>query len=146
MIRLATKDDIPKLLEMGKRFAEYVGGHVTYSPERVRLLLYGLISGGGVVMVAEKNGALQGLIMGALSPIWYAEENAATELALWIDPDCRGGRIVFGLIGAFELWGKEHQAKYICMSDLCIGGEFPAGAMFSRLGYKVGEHAHIKEV
>lgn len=145
MIRRATKTDIPQLLTMGEQFAAYLGNAVAYSVARSETVLRGLMDK-GIVFVSEQDGQLNGGIMGLMAPIWYAEALAATELALWVAPDSRTGRVSRELVKAFEEWAKSQGATHITMSDLCIEGEYPAGSWFNRLGYRVIERTHAKEV
>ena len=144
MIRRATDSDIPALLAMGEQFAPYVGWG-TYSPERSEAMIRALLTS-GAVFVSETDGRIDGAILGTMTPIWYAQEDAAAELALWVVPDSRGGRVARELVAAFEGWAKERGAQFITMSDLRIGDEYPAGALFERLGYRVIERSHTKEV
>lgn len=152
MIRLLEKEDIPPLVEMGRAFAALVDKPVTYSPERTESVLIAMMENAtpgapnSVVFVFEEAGIIEGVILGAMAPVWFAEEWAAIEVALWVQPDSRGGKIARKLIEAFEAWGKSMGASFSTMSDLCIGGEYPASGLFERLGYRQAERSWIKEV
>ena len=145
MIRRAIDTDIPQLLTMGREFAEYLNLGLSYSDERSEKMIRYVLSE-GCLFVSETDGRLGGLIGGALAPVWYTDGLVAAEMALWVSPDCRGGRTVRDLIKAFEDWGKSQGAEYISLSDLCIDGEYTTGGMFQRLGYEVVERAHIRRV
>ena len=144
MIRNAQETDLLRLLDMGWKFAVYTGLPTPFSPESAkRMLEYLMVN--GVVYVHESDGVLDGAIMGMIAPIWYVGVMAASELALWVDPDRRSSGIAKRLIGAFEAWGREQGVEYFTMSDLSVDGTYPAGGMFERMGYMPFERAHIKE-
>ena len=145
-IRKATPDDIPRLMVMGEQFAKYAPFDVEFSPEGAAAFVAGLMEI-GLVLVAEQDGEILGGILGALTPMWYSPSNLmASELAWWVAPEHRGGRAALQLLRAFEDWAKASGAKVITMSDLRIGEDYPAGPLFERMGYRVLERAHIKEI
>lgn len=145
-IRKATLDDMPQLLAMGEQFAQYAPFDVEYSPEGTAAFLAALMES-GLVMVAEQDDRITGAIVGALAPMWYSPGNLiASELAWWVDSEHRGSRAAIQLIKAFEAWAKDSGARIITMSDLRIGEDYPAGPLFERLGYRVSERAHTKEI
>ena len=145
-IRKATHDDIPQLLVMGEQFARYAPFDVGFSPEGTAAFL-DVIMDTGLVLVAEQDETLVGVIVGALSPIWYSPGSLiASELAWWVDPQHRGSRAALQLVKAFEAWAIDSGAKLITLSDLRIGEDYPAGPLFERLGYRVSERAHTKEI
>jgi GNAT superfamily N-acetyltransferase len=146
-VRLADRSDILSLVALGERFAAYHPVKAPYSPERVAAYLEALIVQRlGVVFVGETDGQIDGVILGTRAPLWYSSVDVAAEMGLWVEPDRRGGRLAHDLIARFEQWAKESGLALVTMSDLCIAGEFPAGALFKRHGYRVVERSHVKEI
>lgn len=145
MIRRAVEEDIPILLAMGQQFSAYTAVTAPYSPNHTDALLRHLLEHGAVFVSENERGVLDGGIIGMMAPIWYVEAFAAAELALWVMPDKRGAGIARELIATFEAWGKEQGATHYSMSDLCIGGAYPAGKLFESLGYRPFERSQIKE-
>lgn len=130
---------------MGRAFADFASTGATFSPARAEQTVRQMLTV-GVVLVEETGGKIEGAVMGAVVPIWYAEEAIAMEMALWVQPDSRGGRVARGLVAAFEAWAQEAGARFVSMSDLKVGGEFSAGRIFERQGYALGERSWIKGV
>jgi GNAT superfamily N-acetyltransferase len=145
-IREATLSDLPSLLRVGAEFARLHPMQVAFSPCRAEATLRGLIErADGLLLVGEEDGLIRGVLAGIMAPLWFSDASVATELALWVQPDRRGGRLVRQLIEAFEGWAARQGAEILALSDLRIGEDFPVGALYSRLGYRVAERSHIKE-
>ena len=144
MVRNAQETDLLLLLGMGWKFASYTGLPTPFSPQATERMIRYLMEN-GVVLVSETDGVVDGAILGMIAPIWYVGAMAASELALWVDPDRRSSGIAKRLIAAFEAWGREQGVEYFTMSDLSVDGTYPAGGMFEHLGYKPFERAQIKE-
>ena len=146
MIRRATADDIPSLLVLGEQFADFAPFGIEYSPEGTAAFITALLDA-GLVLVAEQDGVVIGGLLGALAPLWYSPATlAASELAWWVAPEHRGGRSAIQLLKGFESWARECGAKLVVLSDLRVGDDYPAGQLFERLGYRVSERAHTKEI
>jgi hypothetical protein len=146
MIRQATKADIPALVKIGQRFAEYYPCKAKYNEAGVADS-FAVIIDTGVILVAVKDGVITGGVAGVLCPLWYSPETIiAQELAWWMEPEHRRGVDGIKILKAFEGWAKEKNATLISISDLQIDGQYPIGILVERLGYKLTERTHIKEV
>lgn len=146
MIRRATIEDMPHLLVMGEQFAAYAPHRVEYSPEGTAASLSSLMDV-GVILVNEIDGEIAGALVGMIAPFWYAPSSSiAVELAWWVDPKYRGGGSASRLVKAFEQWGQENGASAISLCDMRHDDEFPAGPLFERMGYRLTERTHIKEL
>lgn len=151
MIRHATIEDIPKLVECGSRFLQYspYGRYdVEYSFESSQEFLEGILANdNGVIIVMDHDGVIAGGLVGLLNCAWFAPGVVtAHELAWWVDPEHRQGVEGIKLVKEFERWAKEKGAKFVTLTDLIIGEEYPVGKLIGRMGYKEIERAHIKEV
>lgn len=138
MIREATIDDIPKLVEMGRSLHdETTYKHVEYSPERVAETCRLMISNGFLV-VAEKGGQVVGVMMGDVYVPWYTTERMGIDYTLYITPEHRNGLIAVKMIKRFEAWCISMGAKQIRPG---IGtGDPNAIRLYKALGYRsVGE-------
>lgn len=138
MIREATIDDIPKLVEMGRALHdETTYKHVEYSPERVAETCRLMIANGFLV-VAEKEGEVIGVMMGDVYIPWYTTERMGIDYTLYIMPEHRNGLIAVKMIKRFEQWCISMGAKQIRPG---IGtGDPSAIKLYKALGYKsVGE-------
>lgn len=138
MIRNATEQDIPKLVEMGQALHdETTYKHVEYSPERVAETCRLMIANGFLV-VAEKEGEVIGVMMGDVYIPWYTTERMGIDYTLYIMPEHRNGLIAVKLIKRFEQWCIAMGAKQIRPG---IGtGDPSVIRLYKALGYKsVGE-------
>lgn len=138
MIRNAIESDIPKLVEMGRRFnAETSYKHVTYSPERVEATCR-LMMTNGFLVVAEKDGEVVGVMMGDVLTPWYTTDRMGFDYCLYIYPEHRNGMIAIRMIKRFEDWCIGMGATQI--RPAVATGNPNGGRLYEALGYKrVGE-------
>lgn len=138
MIRPARVEDIPAIVEKGRRFhdeSSYV--HVTYSPERVEAHCHLLIKAGFIV-VAEIDGQIAGAMLGDVYTPWYTTDGVGIEYALYIEPERRNGLIAVKLVRAWEKWCTAMGAKQLRPG---VGtGDGNAAGLYLALGYtRVGD-------
>ena len=146
MIRHATAADIDALVPMAWRFIQFAphAPMVGATDDQVRASIAMVIEH-GVILVAEQGGALTGMLMGILNPIWFAPATrCAVELAWWIEPEHRGGMAAIRLVNAFEEWAKAQGAAMVTMCDLVVDGQPPVGDIIMRLGYTPSERTFVK--
>lgn len=154
-VRKATADDLWQLRSLGARFlaASAYGDLLRPDVEAIDDGLRSLIER-GVLLVAERDGLILGMLGGVLAPVWFAQDTAvATELCWWVDEAYRGGRAGVMLVQAFEEWAKEHNASFVAMSELTpmtepVAVEDAIGVcrVLRRLGYQPVERSHVREV
>ena len=117
MIRPATIDDIPRLVELGRAFhtesPEY--REISFDENKTVETLAGLINGMGVVFVAISGGHIQGGIAGMVSEFWFSRERVAIDLALFIEPSSRHGLLALKLILTFKSWARNVGATQVKM-------------------------------
>ena len=136
MIRAATVNDIPALLEMGARFSEKanVAGHVGYDAESVAATLEAMIKNGHPVFVSE-SGAIGAI---SLPHAFNAAHIAAHELFWWSH-----GRDGMALLDALEAYCAEH-CHSLTMITLEAIRPKATGRLYQRRGYAPLEHSHVK--
>lgn len=147
-VRRATVADIDALIEMGRAFLAYsaYGKSVPFDRDQMAIGLCSILDS-GVIFVAEKDAKIIGCIVGIMNGLWFAKDTkVAAELAWWVAPEYRGGRLSIKLLREFERWGVEQGVKHIVMSDMVIDGEMPVARLFEKLGYALVERAHMKGV
>lgn len=108
-IRVATTDDLPRILDLGEQLhAESPRwSRIPFSRARAAEMITGLmLSEDGVVFVAEKNGQVIGGIAGVASQHWASEARVAHEVSFFIDKPHRGGLAACRLICALEAWAR----------------------------------------
>lgn len=138
MIRNATVNDIPKMIEIGKNLANSTTyKSVNYSEERIEATIKILIEHGFCV-VAEKNGEVVGSMMGDVYTPWYSNDRMGIDYVLYIEREHRNGLLAVKMIKKFEQWCISMGVKQIRPG---IGtGDKNAIRMYKALGYQsVGE-------
>ena len=136
MIRPATVDDIPALMEMGQRFASLaqLNEHVGYDPDSMKESFGALINGEHPVFMGE-TGAI-----GATSTHhpFNREHIIAQELFWWSE-----GREGLRLLDALEAWCEEHCHSLRMITLQAVRPE-ATGRLYERRGYVPLEHSYIK--
>lgn len=147
MIRTATIDDIPQIVELGVRLhAESSYSHISFDKEKVAGLMKMLIEKIGVVFVADRDGEIMGGIAGAVTEEWFSREKLAFDYSFFIAPEHRGGMTAIRLMAAFEEWGKSLGAKRISMG-ITTGIHVDATAkMYQSLGFAYAGPLFSKEL
>lgn len=136
MIRPATHADIPRLLEMGRKFAERakLENHVGYDPHSMAQTFGALIEGGHPVFIGERGaiGATQ-----TQHPFNH-EHIHAQELFWWSE-----GREGLALLRALEAHCAV-ECDSLQMITLEAVDPERTGRLYERLGYAPLEHSYIK--
>ncbi len=107
MIRPAIPDDVPRLVELGRlmhaeseRFARLrFDGQILAHTLRVAIAEH-------FAMVVEREGHVIGGMVALLTPHWFSPDLTACDLALFIDPEHRGGLAAARLLVHYERWSK----------------------------------------
>lgn len=137
MIRPATEEDIPRLLEMGARFAEKarLWDHVGYDPASMELTFRAMIEGDQFCLFVGDAGAIGGIV--APHPFNHSQK-IADELFWWSE-----GREGLALLSAYEDWAGSFGAV-IRMTTLEAVEPERVGKLFARRGYAPLERAFVK--
>jgi len=133
MIREATREDIPALLECAKNFHAECPDMCSYDWSRVEEMLLACIrSDDRCVFVIDVDGKAVGGIVGMLSLLWTSGELAASELAWFTNKEYRGlGGLK--LLRAFEDWAESQDVDLILVADLY--GVTDLSNLYERRGY-----------
>ena len=109
MIREATKDDLPALLEMGRKFHAMSGHPMGFDEAAVSAFMISLIDNeAGCLLMTDK-----GVIGGVLAPAWCDPLwPMAIELFWWAE----GGGLK--LMSEFEKWAESRGANEVRMTSL----------------------------
>jgi len=144
MIRQAIEADIPRLVEMGRKLnAASSYKHVEYSPERVEATCR-LMMVSGFLVVAEKDGAVVGVMMGDVHTPWYSTERVGIDLTLYVEPEHRNGMMAVRMIKRFEEWCIGMGATQLRPG---IGtGDLNVVRLYEALGYRSVGQWFLKDV
>ena len=139
MIREATVQDIPRIVEMGRHFieqSEYTET-VKYNPQQLKKLTEGVIENDlGAVFLSEVDGQITGFIAALLFDNPFSGELTASDLAWWVEPDARGSGV--RLLRRAEKWAKGRGATAMNM----VAPNPRVGQLYSRLGYRQIENVY----
>lgn len=150
MIRAATMNDVPALIEMGRAFFDEsgFGAETAFDPESTKRTVEHLIGGGdGIVLVAERGGHVVGCAGAIAFPYYFnLATRAGQELFWWVHPDHRGSILGVRMLQRLEQWAKDAGCRTFTMIDIsCLEGS-PAARIYQRMGYRPSEQSHIKKV
>jgi GNAT superfamily N-acetyltransferase len=141
VIREATYDDVPDLVELGVRFIE-TGKYrdkIATNPEALAHMMMGLINNPyGLLLILEKDSRIIGMFgaVATLSP--YSAEPVVMELFWYVAPESRGGGV--RLLRKAENWAREIGAhKMIAVSHTSKVTRF-----IKKLGYQAMETHLVK--
>lgn len=112
-IRDAKQEDLPRLMELAKamhaespRFSQLRFNEIK-SYQFLAMMIY---SESFFFKVVERNGILIGGMAAFISPQWFSDDMIASDIALFISPECRGGMAAAKLIRAYKEWAVQSGA------------------------------------
>lgn len=143
IIRRATAADTAALVALGLAFIRESSYAEHFEPDPAQLekvVAYLLTHAECVMLVAEQDGAVIGMIGLAVIPHLYTGVPTAGELVYYVDPLHRG--IGVRLLHAAETWAKDAGAHAISM----IAPTDVVGRFYTRLGYSFTESNYWKRI
>lgn len=134
MIRPATKSDVPRMVEMGRRFRAETSYDeaLTDNPKQMTVLAEKLVAGDGVLLT-ERDGKVVGMIGYLLHDHFISGEKFAGEVFWWTEPEYRGEGVK--LMREAERRAKEAGAVKMQM----IAPTEQVAKVYERIGYKFCE-------
>jgi GNAT superfamily N-acetyltransferase len=144
MIRAATIQDVPELMDMGLRFVAQTAYADYLKPDKLTIfntLTHLIESPNGIVLVNDDAGPLTGAILGALFPHFVTGEIVCGELAWWVEPEARG-QTGTRLLHALEDAAKAKGAVRINVAQ--PPGNPGVGILCERRGYRPAELTYTK--
>lgn len=134
MIRFADEADIPRFIEMGRRFhaaSPYAG--MPFDDAAVADLLRRMMAAEHAAVLCHDHG----VIGGALAPLFFSPASVmASELFWWADRDG------MSLLVHFEAWAEAMGARGVTMSTLA--GSDRLVRILERRGYRPAESAMMR--
>lgn len=138
MIRRATLEDVPRLIEMGQRFVketEYTG-MVEATPEKIAQTVTAMLdSPANVVFVSAAGDSLTGMLLAVVYEHPFSGDLIGSELVWWVEPEVRGEGL--RLLRATEKWARDAGATRMQM----VAPNERVAALYRRLGYVAMETA-----
>lgn len=145
MIRPATLDDVPGIVDMSRKFyattsyAEWA----EFNPDTVADLATNLTEN-HVMLVADLGGRLAGMVGLFVAPFMFnADKTGAYEVVWWVDPVAQGEGVGKALLAAIEPACRAKGADSIQMVHLKSSPP-QAAAIYERMGYGHTESSYTK--
>lgn len=143
MIRRAMLSDMPRLIEMGQRFAsssEYAG-RVEVDPEQIAHSVAAMLDNPmAVVLVSGSDATITGMLLAVLYEHPFSGKLTATELAWWVEPEARGDGV--RLLRAAETWARESGAVRMQM----VAPNERVATLYQRRGYEALETVYQRSL
>src|SRR5262245_59761593 len=143
MIRAATLEDVPRLVEMGRQFREETEYRdlILDNPAQMQAMAERLVGGpDSVVLVADNGTTLVGMIGLLLYPHHLSGEATVGEVMWWQHQEQRGAGV--RLLREAERWAVEQGAVKMQM----IAPSARIGAFNAKRGYRLMEWAYQKDL
>lgn len=136
MIRTAEQSDLPRLVEMGRRFREESSYRnlVDDNPEQIGLTMGQLIKQGWL-LIAEHDAKITGMFGFVLHNHFFSGEKVAGEVFWWVEPEHRGDGV--RLLREAERRAQAAGAKRMQM----IAPTERVSQFYERIGYAFVESA-----
>ena len=117
MVRFAKPEDLDALVVLGAimhaespRFSK-----LAFAPHRLRATLEQVLQHGFLMVATELDDTIIGGMAAICLPHWASDDLVATDLALFIHPDHRGGIAPARLVNQYRMWARGKGAKLIDM-------------------------------
>jgi GNAT superfamily N-acetyltransferase len=137
MIRAATSADVPRLVEMGRRFRSETGYAKVLAENPAKMAeLATQLAALGCLLVSERAGQLVGMLGFLIFPHFMSGEITATETFWWVEPESRGEGLK--LLREAEKRAREAGAEKMAM----IAPNDRIANLYKRLGYEFVEAAY----
>lgn len=146
MIREATQDDIEQILIMCAHFWENTDYEEEFNAEDTRVMVQSALSQ-GLLAVAEVEAGVIGFVAGIKGPLMANHSVlTGTELAWWIEPEHRKGRLGIDLMLYIESLARIQGVKYWNMISMESSNPEVANRIYKRLGYIKSETSFTKVI
>jgi N-acetylglutamate synthase-like GNAT family acetyltransferase len=146
MIRNGTVEDIPQIVEMARVFWKETIYDEPCCDDTVAMMAQMCIDQ-GLMSVAEVDGKVEGFACGVLAPLLAnAEVLMGSEVAWWVNPEHRQGKIGVGLLLALEKQAKEQGIKYWNMVFMESSMPREVEEIYKKMGYRKNEVSYTKVI
>lgn len=113
MIRTATVQDLPAMLDLGQLLHESSSyARYSFDRDKVAAVLMRAMKEGGL-FVATAKGLVVGGIAGGIAEFWFGRDVHGFDYSFFVHPEHRHGITAFKLLLAFEAWCKSRGATEI---------------------------------
>ena len=137
--RPMAEHDIDRIVRLGQKMhAESAFSALNYDKGKFSDLLRAYVAQPEThfSFVAEKDGALIGMLLGYVSDYFFGNDLIANEVVWYVDPDFRGGLTGLRLMREFESWSAARGVSEVYMGVSTGVLVDRTGDLLVRFGYK----------
>lgn len=150
MISVATMDDLPEMIKLGKKFwkqTSYYKDHgIDYDVRTVWNVSVECIMN-GVSLVNKTDGRIDGLMLIPIVPFpMNANYTSATEWVFFVDPSKRGSRAGYQMIVEAEAMLKEKGVTLFSLVSLTNVTPEVANKLYEGMGFEHSETGFTKDI
>lgn len=148
MIRLATRQDIPRLLQMIEEYNKEIAikkykDQSLWDRQYITNLLFTLIIGKGFILIDDE---YRGMLLAIIAPnVWCPKSNELNELAWWVEPEHRNGTLGGKLWLEFNKQAQkllDEKRVDVVYTSLMVGSPT---IDYSKRGFKLLETKYFRE-
>jgi len=145
-VRQATIEDIGSLISLGREMHDEspLFSQLDYDEAKLAALGEKLLEQGGVFLAEDEDLVVVGMFVGMVNKYFFGNDLVASDFALYVDEDHRGGSIGVRLVKAFEKWAFEFGAKVILLGISTGIQANRTAQLYSRLGFKTHGYTTLK--
>lgn len=145
MIRAATKDDIPAIVDMGCEFWKFSPYDVEADPESIKAFAEFCLDS-ELLFVLDIDGP-QGFIAGITGPVMgNMDYSVCTEAAWWVNPEYRKGRNGLSLKTALRNKARDSGADFLGMAYMETSMPEQIKRIYERQGMKMAESIYLEKL
>lgn len=137
IIRQITKDDIPKLIEIGlmcHQESEY--SVMSFSANKCIALCERIITEPQMLgMVTVKDSEITGVLVAAAIPAYFSDEINTSDLLVYVPPEYRGTRAFYLLCVSYIGWARTKGARLIFLRNTTGIEADKVGRLYERMGF-----------
>lgn len=148
MIRKATQEDVPRIVDMVGHFMSARVGDTTYGevltfkPAKVAKLAAAVIEK-GLLLVAEVDNQVVGMLAGFPLEDVVSGAPIFDELVWWVEPAHRRGSVGPRLLAAAEKWARQ---KGLSLFKMVAPAGSGVGDFYLAMGFEAVEASYVKRL
>lgn len=148
MVREVHISDLPRLLELGKKYYKELSMPYALDLEYLSNIGKFCIESDSYIglVIVNEDGVIVGFIWGMLVPQMWSQDLSLNDVVTYILPEYRDQRLSRELFKRYEEWGIERGATTVQLSTITRKRMDDAVSLYEELGYTLTGYITTKEV
>jgi hypothetical protein len=147
LIRPATKDDLPEIARLGRKFHAQAGwGDILDYSEADCVQSLGQFMDSGLFICLVAGEPICGMAGGVISPTYFSRDHVSGEELFWWVDDTAPQMLGLRLLSALETAAKEAGCRSWQMKSLARLNGGRMAKLYERRGYRASETSYIKRL